>query len=213
MKMTDMAPMGCTTTKGAALADDDIAALVLAAARNDQLAWNALVGRFNGLLWSIARGFRLDDATAADAVQSTWLKLVDHLDRISQPEAVGGWLATTMRRECLHVLGRAAREVPSTTTHWLDDVPAESRELDAQLLDDERDAMLWRAMGMLNERCHRLLRVLMASPAPTYADVSKALDLPIGSIGPTRQRCLAHLRRLVPVGEVRDGTETRSIQP
>lgn len=195
------------------MADDDVAELVLAAARNDQVAWNALVSRFNGLLWSIARGFRLDDATAADAVQTTWLKLVDHLDRLTRPEAVGGWLATTMRRECLHVLDRASREVPSTTTHWLDDEPADIRELDARLLDDERDAALWRAMGMLSERCQRLLRVLMASPAPSYADVSRALDVPIGSIGPTRQRCLAYLRRLVPPGVVLDGTETRSVQP
>jgi RNA polymerase sigma factor (sigma-70 family) len=202
--MTDISPMERTETE-AALADDDVAALVAAAALDDQLAWNALVRRFSGLLWSIARAFRLDDATAADAVQTTWLQLVDHLDTLVRPEAVGGWLATTMRRECIHVLGRASREVPSSATQWLDDEPADVRELDAQLLDDERDAVLWRAMGMLGERCQMLLRVLMASPAPTYADVSKALDLPIGSIGPTRQRCLAQLRRLLPAGAVHDG--------
>jgi RNA polymerase sigma factor (sigma-70 family) len=198
--VTEIEARGNVTTRGAAVPDDDIAGLVAAAADNDQLAWNALVNRFTGLLWSIARGYRLDDATAADAVQSTWLRLVDRLDTINQPEAVGGWLATTMRRECLHVLGRSAREVPSTTSHWLDDEPADTRDLDAQLLDDERDAALWRAMGKLGERCHRLLRVLMASPPPSYAEVSAALDMPIGSIGPTRQRCLEHLRRLLPSG-------------
>jgi RNA polymerase sigma factor (sigma-70 family) len=174
----------------------DIAALVVAAGRGDQNAWDVLVARFTRLLWSIARGYRLDDATAADAVQTTWLRLVDNLDKISEPEAIGGWLATRMRRECLHVLRRSAREIPSTTNGWLDEEPARLRELDARLLDDERDRALWRAMGMLKERCQRLLRVLMAAPAPSYDEVSAALGMPIGSIGPTRQRCLRHLRRL-----------------
>lgn len=189
--------MECIGARDVPSTADDVAALVAAAARNDQHAWNLLVGRFTGLLWSIARGFRLDDATAADAIQVTWLRLVDNLDKVSQPEAIGGWLATTMRRECLRVVSRSARETPSATCDWLDGTPAEIRELDAQLLDDERDAALWRAMGMLGERCQRLLRVLMASPAPSYAEVSAALGIPIGSIGPTRQRCLRHLRQLV----------------
>jgi RNA polymerase sigma factor (sigma-70 family) len=177
-------------------AEADVGAVVVAAARGDQIAWDVLVARFTRLLWSIARGYRLDDATAADAVQTTWLRLVDNLDKIAEPEAVGGWLATTMRRECLHVLRRSAREIPATVNGWLDDEPAQLRALDARLLDDERDMALWRAMGMLKERCQRLLRVLMATPAPSYDEVSAALGMPVGSIGPTRQRCLRHLRQL-----------------
>ncbi len=117
-KVTESSPVGCVRAGRDAWAPAEIGMIVAAAARNDQDAWNVLVSRFTGLLWSIARGFRLDDATAADAVQTTWLRLVDNLDRIAEPEAIGGWLATTMRRECLHVVSRSAREVPSTAGRW-----------------------------------------------------------------------------------------------
>lgn len=195
------------------MTEDDIAVLLAAAARNDQAAWDVLVTRFTRLLWSIARGFRLDDAAAADAVQTTWLRLVDNLDRITEPERLAGWLGTTMRRECLHILRRAIREVPSTAPDWLDDSPAAARSLDADLLDDERDAALWRAFGTLDERCRQLLRVLMATPPPPYTDVSAALDLPVGSIGPTRQRCLGKLRRVALADEVLGEPDNRRARP
>ncbi|MGH3568616.1 MAG: RNA polymerase sigma factor [Pseudonocardia sp.] len=195
------------------MSEDDIAGLLAAAARNDQEAWDTLVTRFNRLLWSIARGFRLDDSAAADAVQTTWLRLVDNLDRIAEPERLGGWLGTTMRRECLRILRSARREAPSTVPEWLDDTPSGGRPLDADLLDNERDAALWRAFGMLNERCQRLLRVLMASPPPSYADVSAALDVPIGSIGPTRQRCLRQLQRVALADGVLSDPDNRGARP
>lgn len=177
------------------MADDEIAGLLAAARRDDQTAWDRLVGRFNRLLWAIARGFRLDEAAAADSVQITWLRLVENLDRIDEPERLGSWLATTMRRECLWQLRRASRERPGATVEWLDTVPDEADPLDAHLLDDERDAALWRAFSTITDRCQQLLRVLMATPPPTYAEVSSALSIPIGSIGPIRQRCLDQLRR------------------
>jgi RNA polymerase sigma factor (sigma-70 family) len=184
-----------TPAGSAGVADDEIAGLVAAARRDDQTAWNRLVGRFNRLLWAIARGFRLDEAAAADSVQVTWLRLVENLDRIDEPERLGSWLATTMRRECLWQLRRASRERPGATVEWLDTVPDEADPLDAHLLDDERDAALWRAFSTITDRCQQLLRVLMATPPPTYAEVSAALSIPIGSIGPIRQRCLDQLRR------------------
>lgn len=176
--------------------EGEVAALVAAAADGDQRAWDALVGRFNGLLWSIAAGYRLQVGEDADAVQNTWLRLVEHLDRIADPEHLGSWLATTVRRECLQILRRRRRIGYSTDTEDLDAVPDDAPDLDAALLDDERDAALWRAVERLSERCRRLLRVLMATPPPSYAEVSAALDMPVGSIGPSRQRCLAALRTL-----------------
>lgn len=176
--------------------DEDLAPLVAAAATGDQNAWNALVARFNGLLWSVASSYRLAAGEDADAVQNTWVRLVERLDRIEDPERVGAWLATTCRRECLQVLRRRRRTGYTTDTDELGEIPGDAAELDAALLDDERDAALWRTFAALSDPCRRLLRVLMASPPPSYAEVSAALGLPIGSIGPTRQRCLARLRVL-----------------
>lgn len=175
----------------------DTTALLASAAGGDQGAWNALVERYNGLLWSIARGYRLSEADAADVVQATWLKLVEHLGRIEDPERLASWLATTVRRECLQLIRRTVRQRRAPNGEALEHLPDRSPALDRALLVEERDAALWRALVELSEACQRLLRVLMASPPPSYAEVAAALDMPVGSIGPTRQRCLGRLRELV----------------
>jgi len=174
----------------------DVGALVTAAGSGDQAAWDQLVARYSSLLWSVARGYRLGGADAADAIQTTWLRLVEHLHRIEDPERLAGWLVTTLRRECLRLIRRSGRERPMDDDA-MPDVPDDSDPLDSGLLLAERDAALWRTFEAMPPRCQRLLRVLMASPPPSYADVSAALDMPVGSIGPTRQRCLDHLRKLV----------------
>jgi RNA polymerase sigma factor (sigma-70 family) len=175
---------------------DDLASLLSAAAGGDSGAWGELVARFSGLLWATARAHRLSAADSADAVQTTWLRLVENLERIDHPERLGGWLATTARRECLLVLRRGRREPAVPTDEVFEHLPDQREPLDAALLATERDAALWRVFDELSDRCRRLLRVLLADPAPAYADVAAALDMPIGSIGPTRQRCLGRLRRL-----------------
>lgn len=169
-----------------------VATLVRAAADGDQAAWNALVDRFNGLVWSVARSHRLSTPDASDVVQTTWLRLVEHLDRLQDPERVGAWLATTARRESLRALRLSARQVV------VDDLPdaGTDAQLGAALFEAERDRALWAAFGGLSERCQTLLRVLVADPPPSYEEVSAALDMPIGSIGPTRARCLERLRGL-----------------
>ncbi|HWB71199.1 MAG TPA: sigma-70 family RNA polymerase sigma factor [Egibacteraceae bacterium] len=173
---------------------EQVAAAVRAAASGDDQAWDALVERFNGLVWSVARGHRLSSTDAADVVQTTWLRLVEHLDRLRQPQQVGAWLATTARRESLRVLRLATREQPrDEQVEFAADAPEDSPELVA--LAHERSALLWRSLEELSPRCRRLLRVLMADPAPSYEEVSAALDMPVGSIGPTRGRCLDCLRR------------------
>ncbi len=158
-------------------------------------AWDDLVERFTSLLWAIARAHRLGEADAGDVVQTTWLRLVEHLGRIDDPDRLPGWLATTARHECLRVLRRAGRELPVG-----DDAPYDVADaadpLDLRLVLQERDARLWECFGGLSGRCQTLLRVLMADPAPSYAEVSAALDMPVGSIGPTRSRCLDRLRAL-----------------
>lgn len=162
----------------------------------DQTAWDALVDRFSSLLWGVARGHRLDTSTAGDIVQTVWLKLVENLDSIREPAALPGWLSVTARRECLRVLRLQGRAHP-TDTDDLVMIAADDDPVDASVLVEERDRTLWAAFERLGDRCRRLLRVLMADPAPAYEEVSQALDMPIGSIGPTRGRCLDRLRALL----------------
>jgi RNA polymerase sigma factor (sigma-70 family) len=172
--------------------DAVIARLVNLAAKGDQYAWNELVEEFGGLVWATARSYRLSHADADEVSQTTWLRLFENLDRLHDPAHVGAWLATTARRECIQQLRRASRVIPT------DDVPeqvSESAAPDAALLANECDHALWSALADLPDRDGRLLRMLIADPAPSYADISEALQMPIGSIGPTRARALQRLRR------------------
>jgi RNA polymerase sigma factor (sigma-70 family) len=179
------------------VADDDLGHLLSSAAAGDRASWDRLVERFTGLLWAIARAHRLSQADAADVVQSTWLRLLDNLGRIQEPDRLGGWLATTARRECLHTLRRSHREPAFPVEEMLDPVADRTDPVDADLLRHERDVALWQLFDELSDPCRRLLRVLIASPPPPYVEVAAALDMPIGSIGPTRARCLGRLRALV----------------
>jgi RNA polymerase sigma factor (sigma-70 family) len=179
----------------------DVHALLDAAAEGDQAAWDALVQRYTGLLWSIARGYGLGATDAADTVQMTWLRVVQHLSTIADPQRLPAWLATTMRRECLQLIRRTGRE-PRADDWAMAEIADPAPPVDHELLRAERDSALLRALATLPERCQRLLRVLMASPPPAYTEVAAALDIPIGSIGPTRQRCLGQLRTVVLTDEL-----------
>lgn len=169
-----------------------VSTLVRDAKLGDQRAWDAIVARYAGMAWAIARAHRLCDADAADAAQATWLKLLEHVGDIKDPRCVGGWLATTARRECLRILRHAGRVDP------LDELPETADggpDVDERLLTSERDARLWRAFEALDTRDQALLRMLAAEPAPSYEEIGAALGMPVGSIGPTRARALARLRR------------------
>jgi RNA polymerase sigma factor (sigma-70 family) len=170
----------------------DMQRLVPAAAGGCQDAWNQIVERYAGRVWAVARAHRLSAADAADVSQTTWLRLLEHLPRLTAPERVGAWLATTARRECLRVIRRSGREWPHDE---LPDVPAPAADLVHELVTAERDAALWQAFARLRARDQALLRLLAQDPAPGYAEISQALEMPIGSIGPTRVRALDRLRR------------------
>lgn len=171
---------------------DEIAGLITRVRLGHQAAWAELVDEFQGLLWAIARGHRLPDADAADVAQTTWLRLAENLDRLKDPARVGAWLATTARRECLRSMRKSTRELPY-------EEPPEPRDgampsLDAELLEDERDTALWSAFSRIPARDQTLLRMLTADPQPSYEEIGAALEMPIGSIGPTRGRALERLR-------------------
>lgn len=181
------------------LPEAEMANLLGLAAAGDQRAWTSIVDRYAPLVWSVARSFRLSAADAADVHQATWLRLVEQVDSIRDPERLGAWLATTARREALALLRRASRDLPMSDLHSLEPSPKDVPEqnLDSDLLRRERDEDLWRAVGRLPGNCQNLLRLLLIDPPPSYSEVSAALDIPVGSIGPTRARCLDHLRRSV----------------
>ncbi len=202
------------------MTDTDAGDLVKAALAGDQSSWDELVRRYSGLVWSVTRGYRLGQADAADVFQTTWLRLAEHLGRIDKPGQVGAWLATTARHEALRIARGATRIVPAeeatlVALGQVDDYSPERAVLDAEQarLDSDRAARLWRAFGELPGRCRELLRILIASPPPGYAEVAAAMDMPVGSIGPTRARCLRRLRERL-AGEVSDaGTVAHENEP
>jgi RNA polymerase sigma factor (sigma-70 family) len=172
----------------------DPARLLAAAAAGDQAAWDELVERYGRLVWATTRAYRLSQAAAADVSQTTWLRLVENLDRIREPERLVGWLATTARRECLRYLRLETREIAVDDADAFEAAAAES--LEASVLTSERDAALWHLFTKLSDRCQALLRLLVASDEPSYETIGAALGIPIGAIGPTRMRCLDKLRAL-----------------
>ena len=177
--------------------------LVRAAADGDAAAWTALVERFSGLVWSVARGRGLGAAEAEDVFQTAWFRLAEHIGRIKDPEQVGAWLATTARHESLKVLRSARRAEPTGDLDALapaiDEHSPEQAVLESehQAAERERTRRVWQAFQELPGRCRELLRVLVASPPPSYAEVAAAFHMPVGSIGPTRARCLRRLRELL----------------
>ena len=177
--------------------------MIRAAGDGDEAAWGAIVDRFAGLVWATARAHRLAPADAADVAQTTWLRLVEHLDRIKDPERLGAWLATTARRECLRHIRLRGREF-ATAEDALFEAPSEDRAEQA-LITRERNAALRRAFARISERCQALLRLLAAPEPPSYDEIASALGMPIGAIGPTRARCLDQLRRTPELASIGSG--------
>ena len=170
--------------------------LVTSARNGDVRAWDALVERYSPLIWSICRKYRLDRADADDVGQSVWLHLVDQLGKIREPAALAGWLATTTRRECGRLV-RASRG-PHAVVYALDAenmVDEQAAAAEQEVLAAERHAALREAVTELPPDCQRLVGMLTADPPVPYAEISARLAMPVGSIGPTRSRCLDRIRR------------------
>ena len=170
--------------------------LVLRARNGDNQAWDVLVDRYAPLIWSICRRHRLDDADAGDVGQSVWLRLADQLDKIRDPAALPGWLATTTRRECGRVRRTAqdphAAGYPPDTQNMPDEHGVTAGQ---ELLAAEAHAALREAVSHLPPRDRQLIAALADDPPPSYAEISARLGIPVGSIGPVRRRCLDQIRR------------------
>jgi RNA polymerase sigma factor (sigma-70 family) len=180
-------------TRRSRLADDAVRRLVGRAIAGDERAWCELVDEYAGLVWSVGRACGLDETEAADVSQITWQRLVEHLDRLHDPARVGAWLATTARRQAVQ---RRCAPIPVPLGDLLPEPVSDGAAPIAALLAEERDVALAAALAQLGSRDQMLLRMLMADPMPAYADIAAAMDMPIGSIGPTRARALARLERL-----------------
>jgi RNA polymerase sigma factor (sigma-70 family) len=170
------------------------AALVLAARGGHPAAWRALVERHDRRIAAVCHAHRLSSADAADVRQITWMRAVEHLHRLHDPERVGAWLATVARRESLRVIRQAARVRPCDDEllrreHDVAAVP------DVRLLESERRAAVRSAVTTLPGRDRKLLTLLYSDNEPSYADIGRSMRMPIGSIGPTRGRVLDRLRR------------------
>ena len=175
--------------------DPVVTDLVTRARNGDKQAWDALVERYAPLIWSICRRHRLGDADAEDVGQSVWLQLVDQLDRVRDPAALPGWLATVTRRECLRVL--CAVRAPLAARYVMDGetIPDEQAgTAEQELLAAERHAALREAFRDLPPSGQRLILMLIQEPPVPYAEISVRQGIPVGSTGPTRSRCLDKLR-------------------
>lgn len=181
---------------GPAVRDDPtVVALVTRAAASDQGAWDEIVDRYAPLVWSICTGFRLSKHDIEDVAQNVWLLLVGQLGTLREPAALPGWLATTTRRECLRVVTASRRSERLGTE--LDEAAqfVADTVVDEEILVAERNAALRAAFAELPPRCQQLLSLLLADPPCSYGTISAKLDIPIGSIGPQRARCLERMRK------------------
>ncbi|MGW7418643.1 RNA polymerase sigma factor [Streptomyces sp. NPDC054813] len=187
-------------TRGGTVDRAEVGALVQSAVDGDAAAWKALVEGLSPLVWSVVRAHRLSDADGHEVYQTVWFRFAQHLGRIREPDKAGSWLASTARNECLKVIRGLTRLLPTDDPQVLDRV-SEVRTPEQSLIDAEDQAdeaerirLLWQEFEELGDRCRQLLRVLMASPPPSYVEVSVSLGIAVGSIGPLRQRCLRRLR-------------------
>lgn len=173
----------------------DVAELIHSALLGEGEAWESIVNRYTPLLMSVLRGYRLRETDVSDIAQTVWLRLVEHLGDLRQPRALPGWLITTARNEAIKTLKSNVRSTPVDqidSAAYAGDVLVES--IDDDLLRTERREALLEAFADLCDRDRDLLILLSADPAIPYVEISRRLNIPIGSIGPTRARALAKLR-------------------
>ena len=160
-------------------------------------AWSVLVPRHSPRMYAVARSFAVDAATAEDLVQTAWLRLLSRADQLRDPQAVGPWLCMIVRNEARRLTTRR-REIPAEAP--IEHRPALTDAPDARLLRVERDRAVRLAFSRLGPECRQLLQLLLADPPLSYDEIAAVLDRPRGSLGPTRRRCLQHLREQLPPG-------------
>ncbi|WP_436500637.1 RNA polymerase sigma factor [Actinokineospora sp. HUAS TT18] len=185
------------------MADDlSVAALVEGARAGDKCAWDAIVDRYAVVVYATCRRYHLSEADTDDVGANVWLRLIERLDSLRDPNALPGWLRTTTANEVKQFLRRKDRQVP------VESLPEESDDsADEWALVQERHVVLRAAFAGLSDQCKQLLSMLFDNPDRPYAEIAADLGIKIGSIGPTRQRCLGRLRDNPAVAALMDGDE------
>ena len=178
---------------------DRITALMSAARQGSDDAVGEMVTEFSPLLWHVARAAGLSSGDAEDVLQTVWTRLLEHLDDIRTPAALGGWLVVTAKREAWRVRAAERRQIPAETDSFAELPDHGPGSEETVILDDQRRT-LWAAIRQLSPRCQELLRIIAFVPQADYAAVAAKLGMRIGSIGPTRGRCLAKLRAVLADG-------------
>ncbi len=172
---------------------DSVASLLLRIREGDAAAWDEIFRRYGKLVSSTVRSFRLQEADALDAVQMTWLRLAENAHRVQFPERLGGWLATTARRECLHIL-RQVKPVPGLVDITPDTVADTSVGPEQHVIEADTAQTLRKLVAELSPRRRTLVQMLFTDHPCSYAELAQTAGIPAGGIGPTRARALRQLR-------------------
>ncbi|MGH3785425.1 MAG: RNA polymerase sigma factor [Pseudonocardiaceae bacterium] len=180
---------GCTPASTA----PSVADLLRRVGQQDPAAWDEIIRRYGPLVAGAVRSFRLQDADALDAAQTTWLRLAEYAHQIRDPEQLGGWLVTTARRACLHIL-RQAKLTSERFEPMADTIADPSGGPEPHAIDADTTAILWTFVSELSPRRRILLRALFADHPRPYAEIACIAGIPPGGIGPTRARALSQLR-------------------
>jgi RNA polymerase sigma factor (sigma-70 family) len=176
-----------------------MADLLAAAREGSEDALGQMVTELSPLLWQVARAAGLSSGDAEDVLQTTWMRLVAHLGDIHDSAALTSWLVTTTKREAWRVSAEGRRQLPADQESFAE-LPDQGPGSEEQVITEDQRRALWAAIGQLSRRCQELLRIIAFAPRPDYTAVAAALGMPVGSIGPTRGRCLAKLRVLLVSG-------------
>ncbi|MGH3825261.1 MAG: RNA polymerase sigma factor [Pseudonocardiaceae bacterium] len=187
------ATMSYPPTDTLADAPDSVAYLLLRIQEGDGAAWDEIFRRYGKLVSTTVRSFRLQEADTLDAVQMTWLRLAENAHRVQFPERLGGWLATTARRECLHIL-RQVKPIPGLVDVTPDAVADPSVGPEQHVIEADIARTLRKLVAELSPRRQTLVRMLFNDYPHSYAEVAETAGIPAGGIGPTRARALRQLR-------------------
>jgi RNA polymerase sigma factor (sigma-70 family) len=184
----------------------EVGRLVRASANGSEAAWNELVRRYSPLVMAVTRGYQLAAADAQDVSQTVWLRLVEHVAGLREPEALPGWLVTTAQRECGRQIRQRRRVLPvdpgadscmrlcTAADRTADRAADPAADIAADILRAELRQALRDGLGELPVRDQQLLRLRAADPPKSYRQISQLTGMPIGSIGPTIRRSLDRLR-------------------
>jgi RNA polymerase sigma factor (sigma-70 family) len=172
---------------------DSVADLLPGVSDGDPAAWSEILRRYGKVVYATVRSFRLQEVDALDAVQMTWLRLVENAHRVQFPERLGGWLATTARRECLHIL-RQAKAAPDLMDVGAGTVTDPSVGPEQFVIDADITRPVWKLVDELSSRQRAVLRTLFTDSPWPYAEITRVTGIPSGGIGPTRARALRQLR-------------------